>query len=193
MTCNKIYIVGSGVSKSFCLLVNLASTIGHVPVERPPTMRRVADRGASSLLPRALLRLGQLCHYPAWEFYFIQPSAFRSFLNFWGWLLHHHSFSSHHVTQKSASVSLSILSCAWILICGQILSFFLAPSLVPWITHKSLFGAAAPSMHPVMWTWVAFRPCAIWTLYLQQQTVQGKPCISQKLQPSTARLDDRVL
>lgn len=30
----KKYIVNSGVSKSFSLLVNLASTIGHVPVER---------------------------------------------------------------------------------------------------------------------------------------------------------------
>lgn len=36
MACNKIHIVDSGVSKSFCLLVNLASTIGHVPVERSP-------------------------------------------------------------------------------------------------------------------------------------------------------------
>lgn len=34
MACNKIYIVDSSVSKSFCLLVNLASTIGHVPIER---------------------------------------------------------------------------------------------------------------------------------------------------------------
>lgn len=34
VACNKIYIVDSGVSKSFCLLVNLASTISHVPVER---------------------------------------------------------------------------------------------------------------------------------------------------------------
>lgn len=25
-----------------------------------------------------------------------------------------------------------------------------------------------------MWTWVAFRPCAMWTLYLQQQTVSRK-------------------
>lgn len=33
MACNKIHIVDSGVSKSFCLLVNLASTIGHVPVD----------------------------------------------------------------------------------------------------------------------------------------------------------------
>lgn len=31
---NIIYIVGSSVSKSFCLLVNFVSTIGHVPVER---------------------------------------------------------------------------------------------------------------------------------------------------------------
>lgn len=33
MACNKIHIVDLGVSKSFCLLVNLASTIGPVPVD----------------------------------------------------------------------------------------------------------------------------------------------------------------
>lgn len=50
MACNKIHIVDSGVSKSFCLLVNLASAIGPVPVDMS---HRNVEGGGQGGLPFA--------------------------------------------------------------------------------------------------------------------------------------------